>query len=246
MISEITFSKKFTSFWNEILPNSKNYVRLINGGLLEPIYEPFDEAARKKNTALVNVIAFSMLRELCNKEQTLDQLGSIQYFKSHHFERLLEKDLSYLSKFSYGAECSLPLSIEEKTQASQLFRQMYVRYVAQNSSSKIDPKFDGCGFINESYGDLISDDKLIEIKSGERRFNLTDLRQVLIYLVLNHYSKQPFNISSIELFNPRMGIAFAEEVENFCLNISALNSQELFSEIQKFIVDNNFVEEFGI
>ena len=123
---------------------------------------------------------------------------------------------------------------------------MYVRYVAQNSSSKIDPKFDGCGFINESYGDLISDDKLIEIKSGERRFNLTDLRQVLIYLVLNHYSKQPFNISSIELFNPRMGIAFAEEVENFCLNISALNSQELFSEIQKFIVDNNFVEEFGI
>ncbi|MBL4899012.1 MAG: hypothetical protein JKX76_05100 [Colwellia sp.] len=245
MISEATFSKKFTSFWNEILPNSKNYVRLINGGLLEAVYEPFDTADRKNNTALVNVIAFSMLREFCNKVHTLDQLSSTQYFQSPHFESLLEKDLSYLSKFSYGAECSLPLSVKEKEQASQLFRQMYIRYVANNSSSKIDPKFDGCGFINESYGDLISDNKLIEIKSGERRFNLTDLRQVLIYLMLNHYSKQSFNISTIELFNPRMGIAFTEEVESFCLNVSALNSLELFSEIQKFIVDNNFVEEFG-
>ncbi|WP_457934693.1 hypothetical protein LOS73_06395 [Pseudoalteromonas sp. SCSIO 43210] len=245
MISETTFSKKFTSFWNEMLPNSKNYVRLINGGLLDPVYEPFDTADRKNNTALVNVISFSMLRELCNGAQTLDQLSSTKYFESQHFESLLEKDLSYLSKFSYGTECSLPLSAKEKEQASQLFRLMYFRYVANNSTSTIDPKFDGCGFINKSYGDLISDHKLIEIKSGERRFNLTDLRQVLIYLVLNHYSKQPFKISTIELFNPRMGIAFSEDVESFCLNVSALNSQELFSEIQKFVVDNNFVEEFG-
>lgn len=245
MISESTFSKKFTSFWNEILPNSKNYVRLINGGLLEPVYEPFDTADRKNNTALVNVLAFSMLREFCNKTQTLDQLSNSQYFSSQNFEELQAKDLLYLSKFSYGSECSLPLSEKEKVQASQLFRQMYLRYVANNSSSQIDPKFDGCGFINESYGDLIADKKLIEIKSGERRFNLTDLRQILIYLVLNHYSKNSFDITSIELFNPRMGIAFTEEVESFCLNVSALNSQELFSEIQKFIVDNNFVEEFG-
>lgn len=245
MISEATFSKKFTSFWNEILPNSKNYVRLINGGLLEPVYEPFDTAERKNNTALVNVIAFSMLRDFCNKALTIDQLSSTQFFESNHFKGLLEKDLSYLSKFSYGAECSLPLSTKEKKQASLLFRLMYIRYVANRSSTRIDPKFDGCGFINESYGDIISDNKLIEIKSGERRFSLTDLRQVIIYLVLNNYSKKPYRISAIELFNPRMGIAFTEEIESFCLNISALNSQELFSEIQKFIVDNNFVEEFG-
>ncbi len=245
MISESTFSKKFTSFWNEILPNSKNYVRLINGGLLEPVYEPFDTADRKNNTALVNVLAFSMLRELCNKNQTLAQLTNNKYFKSQGFEILLEKDLAYLSKFSYGTECSLPLSVKEIQQVSQLFRQMYIRYVANNSNVIVDPNFDGCGFINESFGDIISDSTLVEIKSGERRFNLTDLRQLLIYLVLNHYSKQSVKINYVELFNPRMGIAFKEDVESFCLNLSALNSQELFSEIQKFVVDNNFVETFG-
>lgn len=244
MISESTFSKKFTSFWNEILPNSKNYVRLINGGLLEPIYEPFDTADRKNNTALVNVLAFSMFRELCNKNQTLTQLSNNAFFKSKKFEVLLENDLAYLSKFSYGTECSLPLSVKELQQIHQLFKQMYIRYVAKKAHVVVDPKFDGCGFINESYGDIISDNTLVEIKSGERRFNLTDLRQVLIYLMLNHYSKKMVKITHIELFNPRMGIAFKEDVGSFCLNISALNSQELFSEIQKFVVDNNFVETF--
>ncbi|KID57492.1 hypothetical protein JF50_09860 [Pseudoalteromonas luteoviolacea] len=245
MISESTFSKKFTSFWNEILPNSKNYVRLINGGLLDPVYEPFDTAERKNNTALVNVLSFNMFRELCNKSQTIGQLSNSSYFDSQNFENLLENGMAYLSKFSYGAECSLPLSVKEKEQASQLFRHMYIRYVANNSNVVIDPKFDGCGFINESFGDIISDHTLVEIKSGERRFSLTDIRQLLIYLVLNHYSKKPFQINYIELFNPRMGIAFTEDVESFCLNISALNSQELFAEVQKFIVDNNFVETFG-
>ncbi|MDP5133607.1 MAG: hypothetical protein NWQ54_22215 [Paraglaciecola sp.] len=245
MISESTFSKKFTSFWNEILPNSKNYVRLINSGLLEPVYEPFDAADRKNNTALVNVHSFTMLRELCNKSQTSDQLFSNAYFKSQRFDFLLNMDLKYLSKFSYGAECTLPLSDKEKEQARQLFKQMYIRYFANNLKVVIDPKFDGCGFINESFGDFISGFKLVEIKSGERRFSLSDLRQLLVYLALNHYSRNSFHITHIELFNPRMGIVFTEAVDSFCLNLSALNSQDLFAEIQKFIVDNNFVEEFG-
>lgn len=245
MISESSFSKKFTSFWNEILPNSKNYVRLINGGLIEAFYEPFDTADRKNNTALVNVHAFSMLRDLCNKNQTIDQLYGSDYFKSNRFDFLLKRDLDYLSKFTYGDECSLPLSDKEKSQARDLFRQMHLRYLGDGVDVYIDPRFDGCGFINESFGDIVSGTKLIEIKSGERRFNLVDLRQVLVYLVLNYYSKKPFEINSIELFNPRMGIAFSEDVEDFCLNLSALNSQDLFYEIQKFIVDNNFVEEYG-
>lgn len=245
MISEVTFSKKFTSFWNETLPNSKNYVRLINGGLIEAVYEPFENAERKNNTALVNVISFSMIREIYKNFQTLDQLSSARYFDSENFEALLYNALSYLAKFSYGSECSLPLSLKEKNQIRQLFMSMYSRYIANSLEFIIDPKFDGCGFINASYGDIISDKKLIEIKSGERHFNLTDLRQVLTYLVLNHYSKNPLEISSIELFNPRMGIAFSSEIESFCMNLSALSSQDLFSEIQKFIVDNNFIEDPG-
>lgn len=245
MISEATFAKKFTSFWNEMLPNSKNYVRLINGGLIEAVYEPFETADRKNNTALVNVLSFSMFRALSNKAHTLDELSSKLFFDGKLFDALLQQSLHYLSRFSYGKDCELPLSSKEKIQISQLFRLLCVRYIADGQKTIVDPSFDGCGYINQSYGDLISNDRLVEIKSGERRFSVTDIRQVVIYLVLNHYSNNPKDLKYVELFNPRMGISFCEEIESFCKNISALSSQVLYSEIQKFIVDNNFIEEYG-
>ena len=40
MISELTFSRKFTSFWNQLLPNANNFIRIINGSLIEDVYPP--------------------------------------------------------------------------------------------------------------------------------------------------------------------------------------------------------------
>lgn len=245
MISEATFSKKFTSFWNEILPNSKNYVRLINGGLLVPVYEPFDEADRKNNTALTNVLSFNILRLVFNKSLKIDEVAKADFYNSATFENLVSTGVEYLSRFNYGSKCTLPLNHKEKNNIYQLYRAMYSRYASSSKNIVVDPVFDGCGFINQSCGDLMVDDILVEIKSGERRFSVTDLRQVLVYLVLNHYSKSPKHISKIELFNPRMGISYTEDVETFSKNLSALCSQELFAEIQKFVVDNNFIEVFG-
>ncbi|KOO58571.1 hypothetical protein WH43_08285 [Rheinheimera sp. KL1] len=244
MISEVTFAKKFTSFWNEILPNAKNYVRLINGGLIEAIYEPFETADRKNNIALVNVMSFGMLRRYSKKVDSWAFLCSAKFFDSTSFDELLFESMSYLAKFSYGSECELPLSSKEKNQISHIFKLIFARHLAHGQRVIIDPSFDGCGFINESFGDLISGSVLVEIKSGERRFSVTDVRQVIIYLVLNHYSENPLMIDTVELFNPRMGIVFSEEIESFCKNLSALSSHELFSEVQKFIVDNNFVEVY--
>ncbi|MGY3909518.1 hypothetical protein ACW5XW_06900 [Aeromonas piscicola] len=252
MISEATFSKKYTSFWNETLPNSKNYVRLINGGLLQPIYEPFTPAERKNNTALVNVLFFNMFRHASNNRLDFDHFNNPSFFESLDFIQLQDASIKYLSKFSYGNDCDLPLSDIEKRQTLRLFQMIYSRYmlsrkkyIDDNITLIIDPVFDGCGFVNESTGDFLYGNTLVEIKSGERSFNAIDVRQVLTYLTLNHFSKKPFKIDKVELFNPRMGISFSESVESFCKNLSALSSQELFSEIEKFIVENNFIEVYG-
>ncbi|MDI3429627.1 hypothetical protein QLG02_04700 [Aeromonas sp. V90_14] len=252
MISEATFSKKYTSFWNETLPNSKNYVRLINSGLLQAIYEPFSPADRKNNTALVNVLFFNIFRHANENKLRFENYNRPSFFESNEFIQMQNKSIEYLSRFSYGNECALPLSDIEKRQTLQLFRMIYSRYMDRHKrfidddfTLIIDPVFDGCGFINESVGDFLFGDTLVEIKSGERSFSSIDVRQVLTYLTLNHFSKKPYKINKIELFNPRMGISFSESVESFCKNLSALSSQELFSEIEKFIVENNFIEVYG-
>ncbi|WP_369310571.1 hypothetical protein [Providencia rettgeri] len=245
MISEVTFSKKFTSFWNEVLPNAKNYVRLINGGLLKAEYSPFPLTPRKQNIALINTLSFYMLRELINQKTKFDLLSTPSFLKGNEFKLIMENSLEYLSNFSYGKDFLLPLNNDELTQVNRLFKLMYNHFIKETKSICIDPCFDGCGFINPSYGDLIHNDTLTEIKSGERKFSLTDIRQIVIYLTLNHYSNIPYKIERIELFNPRMGISFSEDVESFCLNISALSCTELYSEIQKYVTDNNFIEEYA-
>lgn len=246
MISEATFSKKFTSFWNELLPNSKNHTRLINGGLVQYPYEPLETAERKNNTALVNVLSFILFRSVCKKEKSLDFVVSNKCYESNYFYFSVNSALHYLARFSYREECSLPLTSKEKEQVREIFKILYARYLSDSVGCEVDPRFDGCGFINESYGDLFSGRKLVEIKSGERRFSVADLRQVLVYLTLNYFSRNSFSIEMVEIFNPRMGILYNETVEEFCLNLSSLSSQELFFEVQRFVSERNFVEEYGV
>lgn len=246
MISETTFAKKFTSFWNEILPNAKNYVRLVNNGRLEALYEPFEQAERKNNIALINVIYFNMFKHLSDKKKPYAYFDDNEFYKSDTFQEIIKESVNFLDRFSYGNKCKLPLLNSELFQIKQLFRLLYFHVQPQINHIKISPSFDGCGFLNKAEGDILSNNTLIEIKSGERAFSLVDFRQLVIYLALNHYSKKQHKIDTIELFNPRMGISYSEAVDGFCKNISSLDSRELFTEIQKFITDNNFTEEYGI
>lgn len=246
MISETTFAKKFTSFWNEILPNAKNYVRLVNGGRLKPLYEPFAQAERKNNIALINVIYFNMFKLLCNKTYSLDFIDSNEFYESSVFNEIVNDSSGFLERFAYGNKNELPLLTSELRQIKALFNLLYLHVQPQLNHITISPLFDGCGFLNKAEGDILSDYTLIELKSGERAFNLVDFRQLVIYLTLNHYSRTEREIYTIELFNPRMGISYSESVDEFCKNISSLDSRELFTEIQKFITDHNFIEEYGI
>lgn len=245
MISEVTFSKKFTAFWNQILPNSKNYIRLINAGLIERVYEPLTPARRKNNTALINVLSFELVKAVTTNQLSIDNVSNKYFFKSDEFKFILELSMTFLSRFSYGNNVDLPLEHDEINEVLVLYKAIYTRYVANSKNIQVEPEFSGCGFINQANGDIASDQTLIELKSGERSFSVMDLRQVLTYCTLNHFMKTPLLIDKIELFNPRMGIAYSEDIESFCQNVSALSSLELFSEVQKFITDSNFIEEYG-
>lgn len=246
MISEVTFSKKFTAFWNQILPNSKNYIRLINAGLIERVYEPFAPARRKCNVALINVLSFELLKAVVSRKLTIDDVSRKGFFNSNEYNVIFNYSINFLSRFSYGNDLELPLDNDEIHEVIVLYKAMHTRYVANSKIIIVEPKFAGCGFINESHGDIYCENTLIELKSGERNFSVMDLRQILTYCTLNYYKLDALCINKIELFNPRMGIAYSENIEEFCQNLSALSSQELFSEIQKFITDINFVEEFGV
>ncbi|WP_256382790.1 hypothetical protein [Photobacterium toruni] len=210
------------------------------------MYEPLTPAIRKNNIALINVISFELVKGVVIRNLSIDNISKQDFFKSSEFREIFDSSMLFISRFSYGNEVELPLGNDEIHEILVLYKSIYARYVANSKLIYIEPEFSGCGFINQANGDIACDDTLIELKSGERNFSVMDLRQMLTYCALNHSMKTPFTIKKIEFFNPRMGIVYSEDIESFCQNLSALSSKELFSEIQKFITDVNFIEEYGV
>lgn len=241
MISELTFSRKFTSFWNQLLPNANNFIRIINGSLIEDIDTPLQETPNKNNNVFVNECAFNVY--------TLAQRGIIdekilfsqELFHTQEFQIAFEKTEAALKKFSYGSNFQLPLSTGEYNTISEIAKSILQRYKTCHNI-EVSPLFYGCGIINNSFGDIYYSDSLIEIKSGDRKFSVYDLRQLLVYFTLNFYSKDKRELHKFELFNPRMGIAYSDTISNLCKELAFIQPEELYFMIMNAITDEKFIE----
>ncbi|MGU6199798.1 hypothetical protein ACV16F_18430 [Escherichia coli] len=241
MISELTFSRKFTSFWNQLLPNANNFIRIINGSLIEDVYPPLDESANRANNVFVNECAFNLYKSIQNGSIDRNILSVPDLFHSADFQTIFEQTKEYLKRFSYGSNFKLPLSMIEYNTIREIAKSIFSRYGEKNQV-EVSPNFDGCGVINNSYGDICYSNILVEIKSGDRKFSVYDLRQILIYFTLNFYSKNKRGITSFELFNPRMGIIYSDSIVNLCKELAFIQPEELYFEIMNSITEENFIE----
>lgn len=244
MISEVSFAKRFTSFWNELLPNAKNYVRLANSAARVATHRPLPPPDRKHNTAFVNTLAFNLYRRVTLSKEHCRSLFDPAFKNSEELKTDIALSARYLQRFRDYAPHELPLSEPEWQQTLQIAQFLTERY---NYAEKpvLAPQFDGCGFLNPAEGDLLVQSKLVEIKSGERSFSLVDFRQVLVYCVLNHFSKTRADIRIVEFFNPRMGILFSESVDDFAMGMSSLGALELYAEIESYVSNTTFSEIAG-
>lgn len=241
MISETTFSKKFTSFWAQLLPSANYYVRVVNEGMLESFYAPI-KPVRPDNVALCNVVSFEVFKEILEGSVLKNEIENHSYFASESFSRILDREQSYVRRFQHGAPTALSPTNEELLDIGRLSLETIERFGFQKHKIAVHPGFEGIGFLNPAEGDILEGSKLVEIKAGYRKFSVYDLRQVLVYLTMNFFSSAPHEIESIELYNPRMGISFSVGVRELCESVSALLPQDLFTEIQLYVTENNFVE----
>ncbi|EPW8796340.1 hypothetical protein ACWQOS_001187 [Morganella morganii] len=241
MISELTFSRKFTSFWNQLLPNANNFIRIINGSLIEDIYPPLDNSANRVNNVFVNECAFNLYSAIQNNSIDRNIISAQDLFHRSEFQAIFEQTKEYLKRFSYGSNFKLPLSMAEYHTIREIANNILYRYGMINQV-EVSPHFDGCGVINNSHGDICYSNILIEIKSGDRKFSVYDLRQVLIYFTLNFYSKNKRNINKFELFNPRMGIVYSDYIVNLCKELAFVQPEELYFEIMSSITEGDFIE----
>lgn len=231
MISEVTFSKLYTSFWNSLLINSKNYVRLVNGALIKDIHKPISSYSSKYN-AYINVLSFELY------EQSLDK-GNL-LFTQQEIDSACQFSFDKVSSFtSFYKSAQIPPYTEIQNEVTFILESLTAQY--QYKAPIIRKPLEGIGILNHSEVDLMYSSTLVEIKSGDRKFKTLDFRQVIIYLTQNHYSSHPVLIDRVELFNPRMGIIFNTDIDSMIYELTALTPNEVYEEVKNYLCEHNLL-----
>ncbi|MBW1613148.1 MAG: hypothetical protein JRJ57_04065 [Deltaproteobacteria bacterium] len=226
MISERKFSNSFSSFWNELLPTADSFVRRMNLSLERyclPIESRFE--VNRDRRSVINELSFRFFMSLARgKKLSASDKMKISFEVSHYIERLAP-----------NINIDQPISKEEIEESESLSSAL-TQYFSKDELNKLWfwPDFRGCGRINSCKGDIITGDKLVEVKAGDRRFRITDVRQVITYLSLNSISKQ-YDIQHIALVNPRKGLFFETTVEILIEDCSQRKPVDVFGDIVDFL-----------
>lgn len=236
MISELAFIRSYNTFWKSLFPGGEDYVRLINSALGEKFDKPltFDDIPNRR--ALINGISFSLFEMQSVGEIKSNEIDKLSVDNAL-LKKVLLKEKKSLSNLKFGEKISSKINDEElkviKSISSRLIEQYSKKY-----QLKIRPSFKGCGIIFEANGDIVYSNALSEIKAGDRNFNIQDIRQLYVYLALNHQSKD-FQLTQMELCNPRTGVIWREYIDVVSDNIAGSSTIEVYNEIINFISNDN-------
>ncbi len=221
MIDAVTFSSSYNAFWSETTPMLEHFIRRMNLEYLERITVPM-EGAKTVRRAVVAEYSFSIFAEkLADTENSRSdsERADIAWNETKHRLR------PFLGQ---GVDLEKPLEANELAEVSEIVKRLLSFFRGGRHPLVVRPLFKGCGFIDASEGDVLTKSTLYEVKTVDRSFRGTDVRQLLTYAALNSSSREA-DIPCIGLINPRRGVAFEMSVDELCLDISGRPAEELFS-----------------
>jgi hypothetical protein len=238
LISELTFSREYGSFWRGLTPTSEAFIRQVNLGLSERWCRPLAGETVSARRAFVNELGFCLFRDLA---------GGV--WRGRGWVRPSDRDAVVQAAVGEAWRRVRPLAeragkdrmgVEEGElrEAISLAGRLQA-YFREVRDLVVEPTFAGCGVVDQCRGDLLADSTLTEIKAGERRgrasrissFRSVDIRQILTYLALNHAAPEPKAILEVCLLNPRLGLAFKTTVQDLCFNVSGLETRQLLDSV---------------
>ncbi len=233
MISEKTFIRYYSSFWEQLLPGIDHYIRMINSGFKERLFTPITTPDIPNRRAIINGIAFRLFYNF--KAHSIPyknlKINSQELLKIKKSE---EKKMSFLNNSN---DFENELNDNEFKIIIELTNRL-IQYVSSKPEMLIYPEFQGCGLLFNCSGDLLFNDTLIEVKAGNSNFSRQDMYQLLTYGALNHISTNKINLTNFELINIRTGIQWNEDIESVCEIIGGASSSEVYSEIVNYISNN--------
>lgn len=222
MISETTFAKGYSSFWREYFPWLKNYVQFINKVQIRKLFSPLDISEKSQIRGTNNIISFNYFK-------------NIKLNLSDNILFTYKESIKTIKNFKNKSKDKYKLTLKNKTIINFQVKKMLRRYTTE---CIFNPEFPGCGILNTCHGDLIIKNKLIEIKAGERNINPSDIKQIIIYCMLNWLNtNSKYIINEVEIFNPRLGLLWNSSLDNMIKSVTELPMDDCFDLMRKFLIE---------
>lgn len=227
MMSAERFAVTSGSYWSGIFPRLEHFVRISNTG--PRVFDsPINLSSAGKRHPFITETAFLRWKSVMIDGVELD---------SHTAQTTARHRLSAVSRqVSLGPDLTSAERGETEILAGRLLR--YFKTIKNLSHVEIDPKLPGCGPISGGSPDLLAVDNsygvsvqiMAEIKTVNRKFRSTDIRQLIIYLVL-YFAEHGYTPSVVMVVNPLLGRSLEIGVEDLFEFTSGRSSREVISEL---------------
>ena len=229
MTSEKRFALSHSGFWNALLPMEEPYIRTHNARLntfahFLPSVVPADQRGVVNECAFllfVSALRDSVLPSDLSKETIAECAGEAL----RHIARMRQ----------FSRVPATPVTEMGMRDAKVLASRLTSYFNSKPwELLRTKPFFPGCGWVDDSEGDVLGDRTLFEIKAGERQFRGTDVRQLLCYCALS-FSAKVYDITTICLINPRFGTYFQDDLETLCQKTAGMSAADVLGEIVNYV-----------
>ncbi len=229
MITETRFALSHHAFWHDLLPMAEQFTRSINDSP-NRFESPLQALEAPALRGVVNELAF---RLFVRAERGPTSPSSLP---GEAIADELASTRTFISSFRQHGRGPLPaLGNRGVLEAIKLAQRTQSFFAAVSARSLVlQPMFPGCGWVSECQGDVYSDAVLYEVKSGERAFRSSDIRQLLVYCALNYASKA-FPIHTLCLVNPRSGTFVTESLNAICETLSGRPATEVLADVVEYV-----------
>jgi hypothetical protein len=230
MISEKELASGYSSVWRSLLPLGESFTRRINGHL-QRFASPLviDGGVRP---ALSSELGFRFFVATKNKQLTV---SGRTISPTNVVEQIEHEVMEYVTRLPRDIGTEFPSNLERQDAIDLSNRiQLYLDSYEETSNVACSPVFQGCGMVDSCSGDMLVGDTLYEIKNVERAFRAVDIRQLLVYCMLER-ARGSLRFNNVGLLNARHGTFIKLSLDQLSFGVSGIGTIDLIDQLIQFV-----------
>jgi len=216
MISERDISEKFSAIWKQHFPLlTSNFIRVFNDTQITAINTKQVIAIEEVRYDLVSEAAFNL-----SEFAFLNDITPLKAFTEKEQRKIIEETARSIWKSGNYSTNDLNITEIEKQEIVSIADNT-LEFIEKMGGQDIifKPKLKGYSFIPDLYADISIGDSLFEIKTVNRNFKSSDLKQLFIYIALRQVSEKE-NWKFAGLYNPRKGVYCKLNIKSLVYNLT--------------------------